>query len=63
MKIEKTVTEAINYRRSVRIYNQEEEIDTKAVRKCLRMLYWHQQVVIYNYGNFTILPVKMLKTR
>lgn len=34
MKIEKTVTEAIIYRRSVRIY-KEEEIDTNAVRKCL----------------------------
>lgn len=33
--MEKTVTEAITYRRSVRIYNQEEEIDTKIVRKCI----------------------------
>jgi len=35
MEIEKTVTEAITYRRSVRIYNQEVEIDTKIVRKCI----------------------------
>ena len=35
MVVEKTVTEAITYRRSVRIYKQEEEIDTKVVRKCL----------------------------
>jgi len=35
MKIEKTVTEAITYRRSVRIYKQEDEIDSKAVKKCL----------------------------
>jgi nitroreductase len=34
--MEKTVTEAITYRRSVRIYNQEEEIDTKIVRKCIK---------------------------
>ena len=33
--MEKTVTEAITYRRSVRIYNQEEEIDTNIVRKCI----------------------------
>lgn len=33
--MEKTVTEAINYRRSVRVYNQEEEIDTKIVKKCI----------------------------
>jgi nitroreductase len=35
METEKTVTEAIAYRRSVRIYKQENEIDTKLVRKCL----------------------------
>ena len=35
MKMEKTVTEAIAYRRSVRIYNQEEEIDTEIVKKCI----------------------------
>jgi nitroreductase len=35
MQMEKTVTEAIAYRRSVRIYNQEKEIDTKIVKKCI----------------------------
>jgi nitroreductase len=33
--MEKTVTEAIQYRRSVRIFDPEKEIDPKKVRKCL----------------------------
>ena len=35
MKTEKTVTEAIAYRRSVRIYKPDEEIDTDVVKQCL----------------------------
>ncbi len=33
--MEKTVTEAIHYRRSVRLYKKEEEIDTSKVRQCI----------------------------
>lgn len=33
--MEKTVTEAIQYRRSVRLYKKEEEIDTRKVRQCI----------------------------
>nr|WP_299031067.1 nitroreductase family protein [uncultured Tenacibaculum sp.] len=32
---EKTVSEAINYRRSVRVYNPKKPIDTAVVKKCL----------------------------
>ena len=32
---EKTVSEAINYRRSVRVYDPEKPIDSKIVKKCL----------------------------
>ena len=35
MSQEKTVSEAIHYRRSVRIYDPEKPIDTKIVKKCL----------------------------
>jgi nitroreductase len=37
MSLEKTVTEAINYRRSVRIYNAEKPIDTKIVKECIQL--------------------------
>tara|TARA_B110000091_G_scaffold89501_1_gene98144 strand:+ start:1812 stop:2543 length:732 start_codon:yes stop_codon:yes gene_type:complete len=36
MNLEKTVSEAINYRRSVRIY-KEKAIDTKTVKECLEL--------------------------
>ena len=36
MKQEKTVSEAINYRRSVRIYDVEKPIDTAIVKKCIQ---------------------------
>lgn len=36
MSLEKTVSEAINYRRSVRIY-KEKAIDTKIVKKCIEL--------------------------
>jgi len=35
MRQEKTVSEAIHYRRSVRIYNPKKTIDSKTVKKCL----------------------------
>ncbi|MFY9243443.1 MAG: nitroreductase family protein [Polaribacter sp.] len=35
MYLEKTVSEAINYRRSVRIYNAEKPLDTAIVKKCI----------------------------
>lgn len=35
MPIEKTVSEAIQYRRSVRIYDSEKPIDTAIVKKCI----------------------------
>ncbi len=35
MSQEKTVSEAIQYRRSVRIYNEEKPIETSVVKKCL----------------------------
>ncbi len=34
--MEKTVTDAINYRRSVRMFKSDEEIDNKKVRACLK---------------------------
>lgn len=36
MSQEKTVSEAINYRRSVRIYDANQPIDTKIVKQCLQ---------------------------
>jgi len=36
MSQDKTVSEAINYRRSVRIYDAEKPIDTKIVKQCLQ---------------------------
>ena len=36
MNTEKTVTEAIQYRRSVRVYDKEKEIDPEKVRKCIQ---------------------------
>ena len=36
MKQEKTVSEAINYRRSVRVYDAEKPIDTSIVKKCIQ---------------------------
>lgn len=36
MSSEKTVSEAINYRRSVRIYDPEKPIDSAIVKKCIR---------------------------
>ena len=33
---EKTVSEAINYRRSVRIYDADKQIDTSIVKKCIK---------------------------
>jgi nitroreductase len=37
MSSEKTVSEAIKYRRSVRIYNAEKPIDTKTVKECIEL--------------------------
>jgi nitroreductase len=37
MNLEKTVSEAINYRRSVRIYDAKKPIDTKIVKQCLEL--------------------------
>ncbi|QBA64079.1 nitroreductase family protein [Muriicola soli] len=34
--MEKTVTEAIQYRRSVRVYDQEKEIDPEKVKQCIK---------------------------
>lgn len=34
--MEKTVTEAINYRRSVRVFKEDEEIDTAKVKQCIK---------------------------
>jgi nitroreductase len=34
--MEKTVTKAINYRRSVRIFKEDEELDTKKVKACIK---------------------------
>ncbi|WP_243456853.1 nitroreductase family protein [Polaribacter batillariae] len=36
MNTEKTVSEAIYYRRSVRIYNAKKSIDKTLVKKCLK---------------------------
>lgn len=33
--MEKNVTEAINYRRSVRVYDSEKEIDSEVIKKCI----------------------------
>lgn len=33
---EKSVSEAVNYRRSVRVYDPEKPIDTAIVKKCLK---------------------------
>jgi nitroreductase len=62
MKIEKTVTEAITYRRSVRIY-KEEEIDAKVVRKCLENAALAPTSSNLQLWEFTILLVKMSKRR
>ena len=35
MSTEKTVSEAINYRRSVRIYDADKSIDSSIVKKCI----------------------------
>jgi nitroreductase len=37
MNQEKTVSEAINYRRSVRIYDAEKTIDTRIVKECIEL--------------------------
>jgi nitroreductase len=37
MNLEKTVSAAINYRRSVRIYNPEKSIDSKIVKECIEL--------------------------
>ena len=42
----KTVNEAINYRRSVRVYDNEQKIESEIVKKC-------------NYGNFTMLHLNL----
>jgi len=36
MSIEKTVSEAINYRRSVRVYDDKKPIETSIVKKCIQ---------------------------
>ncbi len=35
--MEKNVTEAINYRRSVRVYDSEKEIDSSVIKKCIQL--------------------------
>ena len=37
MSTEKTVSEAINYRRSVRIYDADKSIDSSIVKKCIEI--------------------------
>jgi nitroreductase len=52
--MEKTVSEAIKYRRSVRRFDKDLEIDDNIVKKCIENAVLAQQVVISNYGNFII---------
>ena len=35
--MEKNVTEAINYRRSIRVYDSEKEIDSAIIKKCIQL--------------------------
>lgn len=49
MTQEKTVSEAIHYRRSVRIYDSEKTIDTKIVKKCIE-----QAVLAPNSSNMQL---------
>jgi len=36
MKNDTSLVEAINYRRSVRVYDENQEIDTEIVKKCIQ---------------------------
>ena len=47
---EKTVSDAIEYRRSVRVFS-DQDLDSEIVKNAYIMLPWLQTVVIYNYGN------------
>ena len=51
---EKKVTDAIQFRRSVRIFDPKKEIDPKIVKDCILMESWLLIVVIYNCGNSII---------
>ncbi len=62
MKIEKMVSEAISYRRSVRIY-KEEEIDTQIVGKCLESAVLAPISSNLQLWEFTIYLVKMSKRK
>lgn len=44
--------EVLNYRRSVRVYDKEKEIDTEKVKHCLELATWLPIVLICNYGSF-----------
>jgi nitroreductase len=51
---EKTVSEAITHRRSVRIYDPEKPIDTEKVKYCIEQA----TLAATSCGNFTILPAR-----
>ena len=53
--MEKTVSEAIAYRRSVRVYT-DQPIDTNKVKQCLVNASL-AQVAIFSFGSFTISPI------
>ena len=50
--MEKTVTDAIEYRRSIRKFNPKKDLDINIVKKCIINATLAQLVQIFNYGNF-----------
>ena len=51
--MEKTVSEAIKYRRSVRKFDPSKELNSDIVKKCIE-----NGVAIFSFGNFIILPTR-----
>ena len=54
---EKKVSEAIEYRRSVRVFDDEKEIDPNVVKNASNRVFLPPTVVIFNFGNFITLPM------
>ena len=52
-RMEKTVSEAIKYRRSVRKFDPSKELNSDIVKKCIE-----NGVAIFSFGNFIILPTR-----
>ena len=57
--MEKSVTDAINFRRSVRKFDPNKEIDTEIVKKCIENGVLAPTSSNFSYGNSTILQIKI----